>query len=285
MKENQTSYLFIVGSGRSGTTLVYEQAIRALGGYFFTNLEDKIRTLPLVSRMAHSGFGRGWKRVKPSEGYRIWNMLMAPDLDDCSGSTFEAALADTALHTRLRDFVNRRLRMHGRRLFINKNTRNSARVRLLAAAFPDSRFVHVVRHPLAAVNSLLQVAFWKDMPVWFRGGRAVRELARNRTEEVGLAAEVWVRETEAINRALVTIPTERWINVSYEAYVEAPAIQLDRIASLVRYERDASLSYEVRAGLNRKYLRGMSNDDRDVAGAIVRETALRYGYDLNRPAS
>jgi hypothetical protein len=281
MNDTQTSCLFIVGSGRSGTTLVYEQVIRAIGGYYFTNIEDKIGTSPLVSRIAHSRFGRGWKRVIPSEGYRIWDMLMSPALDDCSGSAFEAALADTALHARLRDFVNRRLRMHGRRLFINKNTRNSARVRLLAAAFPTARFVHIVRHPLAAVNSLLQVAFWKDMPVWFKGGQATHELARNRTEEVRLAAQVWVHETEAISRAFATIPGERCVNISYEEYVEAPAAHLDRIASLVGCERNLSLTYEARLGLNQKFLFGLSSEDRDVAATIVRETAQRYGYALD----
>lgn len=276
---NEPRYLFIVGCGRSGTTLVYENLLRSIPAYHFTNLENRWPSSDLLSRVAHGSMTRRVAPVIPSEGYPVWDFLFAEYIGDFPESPSKEQ-GWQPLAARVRGFIDRRLALHGRDVFINKNTRNSTRIPFLLAAFPEARFVHVVRHPIAVVNSLLKVEFWKDMPVSLAGGRRVREITSSRNDEVALASRIWVHETDAVHRALGRLTTNHWIRIAYEEYVEQPRPHLARVAELMGRSVSLAHDYEARPGRNRQFQKSMTPDEIRLAATIVGETAAEYGYSV-----
>jgi len=62
-------------------------------------------------------------------------------------------------------FISAKKPQHRTR-WLNKSTRNTCRVGYLDALFPDCVVVHVVRNPVAVVESLLRVEWWPTLRAW-----------------------------------------------------------------------------------------------------------------------
>src|SRR6202035_2477728 len=61
-------------------------------------------------------------------------------------------------------------RSSGAVVVVNKRIANNRRIPQLLAAFPDARFVSIVRDGRAVAYSLSRVDWWDDDIVWWYGG-------------------------------------------------------------------------------------------------------------------
>jgi hypothetical protein len=226
--------LFIVGCGRSGTTLVYD----LLSGHpdlgWFSTYTDHWPAVPqlaAVSRLHPLLHRHGWLRrgtPRPSEGYRLWDHFLALDplLRD---GPLDATDSTPEQRGRMSRVIRAHLRYQGRARFINKNTRNARRVAHVSALFPDARFIHVIRNPHATVSSLLQVAFWPDLRLYWRGGRTTADLVAAGARSEELAAELWCNDVDSARRDGALLGPERYLEVRYELLLRDPHLELSRI--------------------------------------------------------
>ncbi|HVJ98830.1 MAG TPA: sulfotransferase, partial [Acidimicrobiia bacterium] len=117
-----------------------------------------------------------WRRLlpKPSEGQTVWDVIDRGN-GSIDGGPLAAEAATEAIRVRARAFVVASLRHQRRTRYLNKNTQNAGRVGYLDALFPDCFIVHIIRNPIAVVESLLRVDWWPTLRAWPFDGQTPRE--------------------------------------------------------------------------------------------------------------
>ena len=281
--------LFIVGCGRSGTTLLYDMLAPHPELAWFSNVTQRLPRLPQLAVLSRA-HALGALRTsdlkfvpRPREGHRIWDSVRSAHPGD--NGPLGAADASAEDIAGMRRVVATHVRWHGRTRFMNKNTRNSRRIGLLDAAFPDAIFVHVVRDPRATVASLLRVAFWPDLPIWWTGDRTPEELHDAGWNPVRLAAEFWTREVSQVVEDLGSLDRSRSMTISYEELVEDPHRELQRLLEHAELSIDrrfaATLDEHRASSRNAKFREDLDAREVEAVEEISGPTAARVGYRLS----
>ena len=284
------SPIFIIGCGRSGTTIVYDLLCEHPDLAWFSNYAER---WPAVPQLAALSRVRRFERVRrsgsrfvpsPQEGHRIWDRC-GPRGEAARNRPLTEADADAREKERVRRLVNEHARYQGKPRFINKNTRNSRRIRYLDAIFPDALFVHVLRDPRAVVASLLAVSWWADLPLWWCGNRTARELSANGSAAETVAAQHWIESVERLLSDRAVIPDDRYLEIRYEHFVEDPEAELGRMMSFAQLQP----SNRVLDGLSRRGVENRNQKYRTQLGApelsaverIIAPLAQRLDYPLS----
>lgn len=271
--------VFIVGCGRSGTTLLYELLAAHPETSWISTWTDRtafarlaaFNPLFLKSRQARRFFP-----PRPSEGYRTWDRACPPH--DVGHRAIEPAGVSRGTRDSMWRFVERHCAAAGVRVFINKNTRNSRRIALLHNVFPAARFINVSRDPRDTVSSLLRVHWWSDLPLWFRDGRTPKELCDTSADEAAVAAELVVRERRLIDRTRHVVPGQQWIDVEYEKLVSEPtAVVSTLLAFMGLSEAPSTLRrmQSIRRDSVGVHMRTLSVHQRAAADAVLAEAGTR----------
>jgi hypothetical protein len=219
--------VFVIGCNRSGTTLLY----RTLGDHpvMWSNYEE----LPDVFW--------SFSPIHPERGERME--------DPASGE--EAARLEEALwneaHNRelLRDsavlkglppsFFRKRLNFLYKRApvrFVEKTPANSLRVPFLAAAFPDARFIYLVRRPEAVISSLMEGwkfwtketnpdGSWRFARWHYLAPPGWREKRDRSLPEI--CAFQWVEANRLARQDLEACCPDRYVTVRHEDLLAAPS--------------------------------------------------------------
>lgn len=287
--------VFVLGTGRCGSTLVHEVLCRHPDVGFLTNLDDNLRGRDPTARMAGALFRRlppaaaqkGRLRYAPSEGYRVLERQISPLL----AAPFRDLLAADAtpwLAARTRQFFDRRAVLAGRPVFSHKFT-GWPRSGFLSAVYPEARFVHVVRDGRAVANSFLQMDWWSGWggPArWSWGPLPARydEMWRGSDRSyVTLAGLNWRILIDAFEAARALVPEERWLEIRYEDVLADPAGGLREVLAFCGLtpsaEFDAGLArYRFSTARAEAFRRDLAEADVAALDAVLAEPLLRYGY-------
>lgn len=301
--------VFLVGMGRSGTTLVFESFARNRElGWFNYHLERMPSRAPLAAlarlcdlspafrkEVVPSGDRRrpGERfRDGPSEAWAVWRHLCGEKF------LFEYLLetrADEAERLRTRAFVARVLRWQGKARFAAKLT-GPARIGFLMSIFPDACFVHVVRDGRAVVDSLLHIAFWRDsfrmqQPAW-RGGLDDAALAR--WEESGrdplvLTALQWRCVVERTWEERDRHAPQAFVELRYEDFLGDPTGSMERVCAAVgvRFSDEARSWLDERRGLRpgeEHYRERLGPERVALLENLLGDVLERLGYAVSSPA-
>lgn len=225
--------VFVLGTGRCGSSLVHEVLARHSDVGFVSNVEDRWSHIHLGSpggrlyrALPPELSVKGRARFAPSEAYhaldaRVSPMLSAPSRD------LTAKDATPWLAGRLRDYFDSHAAAHGHPLFIHKFT-GWPRARLLRAVWPDARFVHIVRDGRAVANSLLQMPWWRGwqgpegwsfgpLPPTYR-----EEWEASGRSFVALAGIEWKLLLDEYDACAADLPASAWLELRYEDVVADP---------------------------------------------------------------
>jgi len=287
--------VFILGTGRCGSTLVHEVLARHRDAGFVSNIEDNLPRLGLAGRWNAELYRRipagatrkGGLRYAPSEAYRVLDAQVSP-LIATPCRDLRADDVTPWLEERFRRFFERRAATQGSVAFLHKFT-GWPRAGFIQRVFPEARFINVVRDGRAVANSWLQMPWWlgyRGPQAWHWGplpdAYAEEWEASNRSFVV-LAGLAWKLLMDAFEQARASVPPGQWIDVRYEDVVAEPRPHVERLVAFAGLDwtdefGTAFSRYRFATARSEAFRR-----DLDPAALALLEASLtghlrRYGY-------
>jgi Sulfotransferase family len=264
-------FVFVLGTGRCGSTVVQELMARHRDVGFVSNvdtllapLDPKGRFNGALYRAVPGGYSRRdtayLKHLRftlaermhfgPSEAYRLLSRQIAPLFSEPFRDLTEDDVTPR-LERRFRSFFENRKRAQGRAVFLHKLT-GWPRARFIHRIMPAARFIHVVRDGRAVANSLMQRPWWKgylgpdgwgfgplspdDRRAWEATGRSF----------VALAGLEWKILVNAFRDAGSAIGPERWLDARYEDLVSDSRGSFARLLAFAGLEWDEDFEAQFR---------------------------------------
>lgn len=298
----------VIGTGRSGTTLVQETLSRHPATGFISGLDDKLSKLNLTGRwnsrlyrmtaqrdpkmraLAESTrlLERGRLRVAPSEAYNLLDRhVFAGFSTPCRD-----LLADDLtpyLERKVQEFFDHRIEAQGCEVLVQHLT-GWPRTGFLQAAIPDLRAVNVVRDGRAVASSWLQMGWWdgwRGPDNWIFGPLPAdlrEEWEASGRSFVVLAALGWKMLMAAYEDARAQMPAAQWLDVRYEDLLESPR---DKVAEMLDFlglewnsEFEAGYArHEITGGRRAAYRDELTPAQVTAMEKVLAEPLSRWGYD------
>ncbi len=264
VKAPVTDTAFVIGPGRSGTTLLYKLLCMHPEVAYLSSLENHLPWLPaeLSGRIrvrSYAGKIKYWflkggsaylvdrpllqKLIPaPAEGERLYQYhgLSA----DAGKATQSEALNGAALcsaFSRLREVA-------GKTMFVSKRTANNRRLPILDSIFPTARFVNLKRDGRDVAASLSNVGWWNEHRLWWDPDhRTPLQVSAEGEDMLRLCARNWVAEADAIEQGFARISPARVLDVQFEHLVTAPIPEMQRVLEFVGLKSSAEYERAVTA--------------------------------------
>ncbi len=239
---------FLIGAGRSGTTLLYKLLCLHPEVAYISNYDKWLPALVSGSLM---------RRLRPGIADKLGNWFNAEGnayfverpmrqrfvatpvegeflYERCGVPLFPKAdeVLPDAVNRRLRDAFGRIRRDRDARIMLSKRTANNRRLPQLEAAFPQARYVYLTRDGRDVARSLARVEWWADHPIWW-DGRAAKDIEATGVPRAHLCVENWLREVEALQASLAHIDPARVLPLKFEALLANPIETLNQILSFL----------------------------------------------------
>lgn len=277
--------IFIVGSGRSGTTILYDILCTHPEVSWFSTFSEKARGIPQVAALSNLYRNDKLRRRRPrwlptpSEGYPLWDDITRLPNDRSNAALTEEDVDLGAIH-RFRDYVYQHQRWQRKPRFINKNTRNTRRIRYLNRVAPKAFFIHIIRDPRPAAASLIRVPWWKQLPLWTRGGSTPESLKD--VSDAQLAAELWRAEVERAVSDKEILEPARYAEFRYEDLISNPSIILSDITSFCQLKPSTTFRRSadsfVLTNQNEGFRSRLSDEDLRTVEQETSSVATSLGY-------
>jgi hypothetical protein len=285
--------IFIVGSGRSGTTLLYNIVAGHENVAWFSNYTNRFSQNAWLA-----SFNYLYKNVKtsntflkknyfprPSEGYNLWDYFhpINDDRDLGASPPFTEEDVKYADISKMKNTIKQHLHYSGTTRFLNKNTRNTRRLRYLYDIFPDGYFIHIIRDGRAVVNSITNIGWWMDLELWYEdGGKSVPQLISEGKDELELAARGWKLEVLRAIEDSKKISDDQYIEIRYEDLTQNPTPLIKKILSFVELEYTPKMetflnSFKIK-NMNYKYKESINEKDLEKIENIIKPLLIKLNY-------
>ena len=294
--------VFLLGAGRSGTTLLYKLLSLHPDIAYISNYENRLRFLPVgwlhrfikrrMDLKLGAWFNRGnayfirrplFKKIIPTpvEGEPVFARCGLPLTPG------ENYFANDAVAHALRSRFSTIKKHFGAKVFLSKRTANNRRVNVLRRIFPDAKYIHLIRDGREVAHSLERVEWWDDH-VLFWDGRTPRDLERAGDEKVIVCARNWVMEVAELENSLASIEENQIFTLHYESLLRDPISQLGAILDFLGLAMPVEYVHAIES-LRLRYRQANLETlwtESQLAGVIreQRSTLQRVGYldDMNR---
>ncbi len=233
--------VFLVGTGRCGSTMVHEVLAKHEMLGFVSNIEDNLPGINTFGRwnntLYRSVLGRytrkGGVRFAPSEAYNLISKEVSPIYANSCRDLYASDVTPW-LEARFKRFFEIRNEKQGKTIFSHKYT-GWSRMGFFTKIFPQARFIHVVRDGRAVANSWLQMPWWggyRGPENWLWGGLQ-QEVAED-WEAHGkafhyLAALSWKILMESFHQAEEFLDEDVYLKLKYEDIVSNPREKFEEI--------------------------------------------------------
>ncbi len=283
--------VFVFGTGRSGTTLLFNLLSFHPHFAWFSNYSHLFPRWPgvaLLSRLHDLAFAdrlirKSWRITPmPTETYAV--------LDDVTKSMFTAERllgpedATPEIKKRFRRVVTDYLRFQGKKRFIHKHT-GFARTRFLDAIFPDAHFVHVYRDGRAVANSVVQAGWWKGLDSWKWGEMNPeyrQEYLESREEPLVLAGIVWKTLMDRIEAECEFLPQSRLLRVGYSALIKDVRKVMQEVCEFCDLPSSERFSRHVSAtqisDMDTKWRRDLTERQKTLLQRSIGPHLTKYGF-------
>lgn len=244
--------IFLIGTGRSGTTLTFDLLAEGADLAWFTSLDVRLGPRAVHGRLKRLRRNHTIARLEqevrpgmlgiPTEPYAILDSAF-PGFSRCQRSLTARDVTPTA-RRRLQELFAGRVAAEGGRRFVLKWT-GWSRIGFMSEIFPDASFVHVHRHGLNTAESLLRQSWWDGWvgPERWRWGPltpAEDELwqASDRSFAV-LAALHWKQIFSEIETSRALLEPGRYYRLAMEDLQRSPLEQMGRLYDFLDLPWDA----------------------------------------------
>lgn len=222
--------IFVVGTGRSGSTMFHDIITYHENVAWFSVLLSKFPKkiklnrfylqcldIPLLGSLFR-------KKLIPSETYTFWETHVR----GFSRPFRDLRADDVSIKTKrnLPELFSKTLTKKRNRLLIKIT--GWSRIGFINEIFPDALFIHITRDPRPTVNSFLNVDFWKgwEGPQKWRFGELndAEKLLWNKYDQsfAALASIGWIKMIQSVNEARKHIPDNRFLEIQYVDLCENP---------------------------------------------------------------
>jgi hypothetical protein len=148
---------------------------------------------------------------RPVEGENLYNWCGVPAFSTdlwCITNRKKKCLIDTFF--KIQHF-------QGAKVFLTKRTANNRRIPQLLKAFPNAKFIHVIRDGRAVAFSLLKVSWWKDHKVWWWNQKTPRQWEESGKNPIEMAARNWIEHIKEIDAGMKMVTHDHnFFQIRYE---------------------------------------------------------------------
>jgi omega-hydroxy-beta-dihydromenaquinone-9 sulfotransferase len=223
--------IFLIGSGRSGTTILYKLLCIHPELCWFSNYTNTFPKLPVLSIFqritdlpllgssikAQMIKRKPWKILpNPVEGGTIYH-------DYCRFKHDRRTYAndpDEQTFLKFKRIIEMHLKFTFKNRFISKQTANTQRLRLINRLFPNAYFIHLIRDGREVANSYLNVPWWKNTNLWWLGAKP-SAFNESEIDPIELCALQWRNNVKEILEVCKPF-SERYLEVRYENLIRNP---------------------------------------------------------------
>jgi hypothetical protein len=288
--------VFIIGTGRCGSTFVHEILAKHESMGFISNIEDNLSLINKNGRwnnaLYRSFLGnhtlKGALRFAPSEGYKIISQEVSPIYAN-SNRDLIASDVSPWLKSRFQNFFESRDSIQNKPVFSHKYT-GWPRMSFFKEIFPDAKFIHIVRDGRAVANSWLQMPWWggyRGPENWLWG--ELPEEYRMEWNSRGntyphLAAISWKVLMEAFENAEHAFDSSSYLKIRYEDILEHPREKFEEMLAFSGLEWtdkfEKSFSKQViKKGRSRAFEEDLNGKQLDDIEYSLSEILSRYNYN------
>jgi len=252
-KQSQdTNMTFLLGAGRSGSTLLYKLlSMHPKVGYISSYNNSLPNALPTgyLNRLlakhvqlkrqvwfekggnAH-GFQRNvMKRLVPwpVEGENVYARAGIALFEG------EKQVLEQQPAQQLRQSMLRLLHQQNADGMLSKRVANNRRIPWLKKAFPEAKFIHLIRDGRDVAYSFSQVGWWNaNTRVWW-AGKTMQELVEHEGwDELSVTARTWVEAMQTVEKDLKEVDESQVLRVRYEDLLKKPLQVLDDILTFMQ---------------------------------------------------
>ncbi len=279
--------IFIVGCGRSGTTLLFD---------LFKRHPDLVGTTGYPDGEDHEGWIEHGECIisglgalsNINGGHTGFHYCLYMDDKDVTPAIIKKMTAHYNRNVLKKDTSKR---------VVNKCPHLSNKLRYVQAIFPDAKFIHIIRECLPVVSSWIKImeenqphqvlylpetefpCFWV-FPAPAEHSRA--EIFKNETrifpgKGVAILADYWSKINRNIPLQLSAIP-EQLITVKYEELCNDPLQTLHRICDFCDIRHFEGIPIKINKNFNQKYKSCLSSKQIDEFLRRSDETRSFFGY-------
>ncbi|HYQ73018.1 MAG TPA: sulfotransferase [Gammaproteobacteria bacterium] len=245
--------IFIVGTPRSGTTLIYQTVTTAFKTVYFCNYAEMRNYAPLSATLLgyfqiiryksgfNSNFGQSKGRFAPSQGDWLWRSLLATD----------TAVDSTAWDLERGRTVINQLHKLFRVPFVNKSIYMAVNIPILNKMFPNALYIRVQRKLLD--NSVSQL----------------KNLRKNGTEQ-NAAGDIWVSAKPGNYEELLPLPDEQKVVRQLLGLQHDMDVSFSEINSM----NVLTLDYEVFCNNPGDFIAAVEKRYLELGGKLVRKSPV-----------
>jgi omega-hydroxy-beta-dihydromenaquinone-9 sulfotransferase len=241
--------VIVIGSGRSGTTIISEILFRHEDLAWPSNYQERFPEQSGVNLLRNVFDNKLWRLqgqkpqlnkvskfnkvlFKPAEAYKFWEYLTGPSIDFSRGFLINERPAAQDIK-RMHKAFSKMVRYQSKKRLAFKIT-GPARIGYLKAVFPDAVFINIVREPMATINSWLNVDFWQEKgkhQLWWTGAYTPQEeeWAEKNADKPELLAAMQYRKLMEITNKEIETHKANCLTVRYEDFVADPAAAISNI--------------------------------------------------------
>lgn len=238
--------VFLLGAGRSGTTLLYKILSMHRSVAYLSNYQNRYPKWPSLAYLQYilNQFPeykrKSWFKEHGNAYFnerRDWLRSIVPTPAEAESVYASCGIpltphGDYRLTTKVTECLQNRFesirRMSCGQVLLTKRTANNRRIPILRQIFPGAKYIHLVRDGRAVAYSLLRVAWWNDHVLYW-AGKTPRQMIAEGFNPLELAARNWFEEMQSLAQGIVLIPDGHLLEVRYEELLRDPNVQLQRI--------------------------------------------------------
>lgn len=235
--------IFLVGTSRSGKSLLGSFLALHKDTCWFSNYSDKVAQVPLVSAchrmidwpvlgviVKKSIISQQHYKFlpRPVEGERIYHKhcgLTKARVTDINTADMKKQQLSCQM---LKASVAAHIKFHGKKRFISDQSSNTQRIGLIRSIFPNAYIIHVIRDGRAVSSELIRRKWWKNHRPWWYD-RTPLEWVEEGKEPITMCGVHWLKTVSAVLEDKENIG-EQYLEVRYEELVKNPLELLRRVA-------------------------------------------------------
>lgn len=234
--------VIIIGSGRSGTTILSEIIFTHEYLAWPSNYQEMFPDSPRINLVRKVFENKLWQikgqkpqlnkvstfnkyLFKPAEAYKFWEKISGPEIDFSRGFLLNDKAGEKERENIRKAFASIVKYQNKKRLAFKIT--GPARIGYLKSIFGEPVFINVVRKPFPTMQSWLKVDFWEDKgmnQLWWTGAYTNDEMewAKQNGNKSALLAALQYRKLKETTEAEIKKYNARCLTVNYEDFVVQP---------------------------------------------------------------